>query len=212
MVVPTMNPGQVRPTLAQGQCHSVRNAVRCDAVGHRADSHHSVMGRQSARSRRPSVVAHWCALARLAVLPPCVFAETAAALPLGSLWLGVSSECFGCAGCKIWYGNLRCTAHENVQLDTDAQNGYGPETITFNSVATGKYRFQVHKFSAGSPVAMKDSQGVVQERRSGLLVAPPHAHTRAPAQSYSTHTHSPLGPAHALCPTRSMRWLTVTSA
>jgi len=68
-------------------------------------------------------------------------------------------------GCKIWYGNLRCTARENVQLDTDAQNGYGPETITFNSVATGKYRFQVHKFSAGSPVAMKDSQGVVQVLR-----------------------------------------------
>ena len=124
--------------------------------------------------------------------------------PSGPFGSGVSSECFGCAGCKIWYGNLRCTARENVQLDTDAQNGYGPETITFNSVAPGKYRFQVHKFSAGSPVAMKDSQGVVQERRSGLLVAPPHAHTRAHAQSYSTHTHSPLGPARALCPTRSV--------
>jgi len=68
-------------------------------------------------------------------------------------------------GCEIWYNNLRCTNGENVQLDTDATNGFGPETITFNQVAQGAYKFQVHKYSASHATAIKDSQAVVQVLR-----------------------------------------------
>jgi len=68
-------------------------------------------------------------------------------------------------GCEVWYNNLRCTNGESVQLDADSTNGYGPETMTFNQVASGIYSYMVNKFTATSPVAMKDSQGVVQVLR-----------------------------------------------
>ena len=70
----------------------------------------------------------------------------------------------------MWYGNLRCTNGERVQLDADSTRGYGPETMTFDQVASGKYSYMVNKYTAGSPVAMKDSQAVVQELRSCFLV------------------------------------------
>ena len=72
----------------------------------------------------------------------------------------------------MWYGNLRCTNGERVQLDADSTRGYGPETMTFDQVASGKYSYMVNKYTAGSPVAMKDSQAVVQELCSCLLVDP----------------------------------------
>jgi len=68
-------------------------------------------------------------------------------------------------GCEVWYGNLRCTNGERVQLDADSTRGYGPETMTFDQVASGKYSYMVNKYTAGSPVAMKDSQAVVQVLR-----------------------------------------------
>ena len=82
----------------------------------------------------------------------------------------------------MWYGNLQCSSGERVQLDADSTRGYGPETMTFDQVASGKYSYMVNKYTAGSPVAMKDSQAVVQELRSCLLVdsLPIHAHCCTP--------------------------------
>jgi len=68
-------------------------------------------------------------------------------------------------GCQVWYGNLQCSSGQRVQLDADSTRGYGPETMTFNQVASGKYSYMVNKYTAGSPVAMKDSQAVVQVLR-----------------------------------------------
>jgi hypothetical protein len=43
-----------------------------------------------------------------------------------------------CAGCQVWYGNLQCPSGQRVQLDADSTRGYGPETMTFNQVASGR--------------------------------------------------------------------------
>jgi len=69
-------------------------------------------------------------------------------------------------GCKVWYSNKRCeSGTEKVQLDVDDINGFGPETISFNQVVSGKYTLQVHKYSTTSPVALRDSRAVVQVLR-----------------------------------------------
>ena len=94
----------------------------------------------------------------------------------------------------MWYGNLRCTNGERVQLDADSTRGYGPETMTFDQVASGKYSYMVNKYTAGSPVAMKDSQAVVQELRSCFLVDsadPAHCCTPKAADAHArTHANT----------------------
>ncbi len=99
----------------------------------------------------------------------------------------------GCAGCQVWYNNLRCTNGERVQLDADSTNGYGPETMTFNEVASGEYSYMVNKFTATSPVALKDSQAVVQEQRLVSFMPPCLS---------SLHPRSRTPPSHATRPTR----------
>jgi hypothetical protein len=48
----------------------------------------------------------------------------------------------------ISYRDMRASADGKATLDHDATNGYGPETITVNSIdSDGKYEFFVHNFS-----------------------------------------------------------------
>ena len=60
-----------------------------------------------------------------------------------------------------YYGNLVCS------LDDDDTSGYGPETITINTVRNGTYYYYVHKFDGDGSV--NTSNSVVKVYQDGVL-------------------------------------------
>jgi len=55
----------------------------------------------------------------------------------------------------------RKSADGKVTLDTDAQTGFGPETITLNQPAPGVYTFYVNRYSNEVPIQKSDAKVVV---------------------------------------------------
>jgi hypothetical protein len=75
---------------------------------------------------------------------------------------------------NISYRDMKASSDGKVTLDHDATNGYGPETITINSIdRDGKYEFFVHNFSGmnkGDAKGLSESKGSVKiYSRTGLL-------------------------------------------
>jgi hypothetical protein len=59
---------------------------------------------------------------------------------------------------------MRASSDGKVTLDHDAINGYGPETITLNSLdSDGKYEFYVHNYSENNK---SNSAGLSRSRAS----------------------------------------------
>jgi hypothetical protein len=64
------------------------------------------------------------------------------------------------SGCRLGWNNLKCKDRkQDVTLDIDRRDGYGPETMTINKAMNGKYHFYVHRYSAGS---LPDSAAIVK--------------------------------------------------
>ncbi len=69
------------------------------------------------------------------------------------------------AGCVVSYQNKKCIGSgQDVGLDFDVQNGYGPETITLNKLMPGAYSFWVNKYQGSPGSTLMNSGATVQER------------------------------------------------
>jgi hypothetical protein len=68
----------------------------------------------------------------------------------------------------VWYANRKCQdGGQDLSLDFDVQQGYGPETISVNRAIAGEYRFYVHKYAGSGSI--EESEARVQERRHVML-------------------------------------------
>ena len=67
----------------------------------------------------------------------------------------------------ISYRDMRASSDGKVRLDHDAANGYGPETITVNSIEReGNYEYSVHNFSEKNTIK---SQGLSESKGSVMV-------------------------------------------
>jgi uncharacterized protein YfaP (DUF2135 family) len=53
-------------------------------------------------------------------------------------------------------------AGQNVALDFDVQNGFGPETITLHQMMAGQYKLLINKYSGSN--SLRTSGATVKER------------------------------------------------
>jgi len=54
--------------------------------------------------------------------------------------------------------NSRISGDKHVTLDVDALKGYGPETVTFEDLAPGLYKFYVNRFTNEAPLSQSNAK------------------------------------------------------
>ena len=66
-------------------------------------------------------------------------------------------------GCVVSYMEKECRgAGQNVALDFDVTNGFGPETITLHQMMAGQYKLLINKYSGSN--SLRTSGATVKER------------------------------------------------
>ena len=77
-----------------------------------------------------------------------------------------STQKFGCfvpTGCVVSYMEKECRgAGQNVALDFDVTNGFGPETITLHQMMAGQYKLLINKYSGTN--SLRTSGATIKER------------------------------------------------
>jgi len=94
-------------------------------------------------------------------------------------------------GCVVSYMEKECRgAGQNVALDFDVTNGFGPETITLHQMMAGQYKLLINKYSGSNSL-----------RTSGATVKVFYKPLTGPLQTYDYSLDSAMttNPTHFIC-------------
>jgi len=92
-------------------------------------------------------------LVQLSAVPYCKVGYGDDGTPNGGVFRDLDSWLEGTSCGKVFYGQKTCTEGlTDVSLDVDVTAGYGPETISLNSLDDGTYTYKIHHYSGNSDI------------------------------------------------------------